>query len=371
MTPSLESAYEAMEHSAGDRLTEQQALVLVKCRALMAGYHARWKNAGYVPEKVEQILTTDLYNPETGAKSRSFKVGGKLDVVARISGRRVLMDHKTTSQDIADPNASYWRQLVVEGQVSHYMLLQWMHGEKCDDAVWDVVRKPMISPKKLSAADRRAATSLGTYCGARISEQSKQAMVTEERETLEMFELRLAHDCTTERPEWYFARRSVPRMDAEILEYAGDLWEQAQDILHERKRKRLPPKNGGACMTYGTPCKFLGICSGHDTHTSERWKPKTSIYPELPGIANETDLLTNSRLRTFQTCRRKHYYEFELGVERQDEEEREALYFGTLLHAGLEAWWNSLKENLNDSDNIESPAIGAGNSTEPELAARS
>lgn len=364
----LITAYEAMEATAGNDLTEQQALVLVKCRALLAGYHKRWQSAGYVPERVEEVLTSDLYNPESGRKSRSFQVGGKLDVVARISGRRVLIDHKTTSQDITDPNAPYWRQLVVEGQVSHYMLLQWMYGEKCDDAVWDVVRKPMISPKKLSQADRRAAASLGTYHGSRISDESKRAMVEQERETLEMFELRLAHDCSVERPEWYFARRSVPRMDTEILEYAADLWEQAQDILHERKRGRLPPKNGGACMTYGTPCKFLGICSGHDTATSDRWQSKEKLYPELPTIGNNVDLLTNSRLRTFQTCRRKHYYEFELGIERQDEEEREALYFGTLLHAGLESWWNSLKENVNDSDNIESPAIVVGNSTEPQLA---
>jgi hypothetical protein len=246
--------------------------------------------------------------------------------------------------------------------------LQWMYGEKCDDAVWDVIRKPTISPKKLSQADRRSAVSLGRYFDGTISEESRRAMVEQERETREMFELRLANDCTKERPEWYFARRSVPRLNSEILEYAADLWEQAQDILHERKRGRLPPKNGGACMTYGTPCKFLGICSGHDTPDSDRWQPKAQRHPELHDISADVDLLTNSRLRMFQTCRRKHYYDFELGIERQDEEEKEALFFGSLLHVGLESWWKFLMEANNDSDNIESPVIGIGNSTEQELA---
>lgn len=328
----------------------ENALVCAKCRGLIHGYDARWREAGYIPEKVEETLIADLYNPDSeNGKSRTFAMGGKLDVVAKLGFRRILIDHKTCSQDIADPNAAYWRQLVVEGQVSHYMLLQWAHGEKCDDAMWDVVRKPSIAPKKLSAADRKSVTAFGgKYFGCEVSEASKQALLSDDRETPELFEIRLRHDCTIERPEWYFARRSVPRMDSEILDYARDLWQHSKDILYTRDASRntgrLPPKNGGACMTYGTPCKFLGICSGHDTPDSERWQKKASIHPELPVIDTNRELLTNSRIRCFQTCRRKHYYEYDLAITRVDEEEKEALFFGTVYHAGLEAWWNTFME---------------------------
>jgi hypothetical protein len=55
-------------------------------------------------------------------------------------------------------------------------------------------------------------------------------------------------------------------------------------------------------MLYGSPCKFLGICSGHDTPDSDRWQKKSQIHPELPAdIENPKGLLTNSRIRTFQT----------------------------------------------------------------------
>lgn len=285
--------------------------------------------------------------------------------------RKVLFDHKSTSQDITDPNGPYWRQLVVEGQVDHYMLLEWMHGEKCDDAVWDVIRKPSISPKKITKAEIRAVVSLGEYFGLKVSEADKQTFVAGgERETVAMYEARLLHDCTVERPEWYFARRSVPRMDSEILDYARDLWQHSQDILYTRQQERLPPRNSGACMLYGSPCKFLGICSGHDSADSDRWQKKTQIHAELPAeVQDGKELLTNSRIRTFQTCRRKHYYEYDLAIERQDEEEREALFFGTLIHVGLEAWWKALlPENANDNGD-QSPAIGAGNNVgEPSVA---
>lgn len=370
-SPMLAAGLAAIDRYCGKELDDSQALVRAKCRGLLTGYDHRWASAGYVPERVEETLTSDLYNPDTKGKSRTFQVAGKLDVVATYINRRVLVDHKTTSQDITDPNGPYWRQLVIEGQVSHYMLLQWMHAEKCDDAMWDVIRKPGISPKKITKAEIKAVVSLGEYFGHKVSEADKQTFIAGgERETLAMYEARLVHDCTRERPEWYFARRSVPRMDSEILEYARELWQHSQDILYTRQQERLPPRNSGACMLYGSPCKFLGICSGHDSPESDRWQRKAQIHPELPAeLENPKGLLTNSRIRTFQTCRRKHFYDYELAIERQDEEEREALYFGSVIHEGLRAWWETLLPSEVQDGDDKSEGIGLSNTViEPQVA---
>jgi len=323
---------------------ESTALIVAKCRGLMRGYDARWRYAGYVATTVEQIYQAPLYNPKTQAQSRTFTMAGKLDVMAEIHGRTFIIDHKTTSQDIEDPNAPYWRQLAVEGQVNHYYLLQWVNGIKPDGAVWDVIRKPTISPKKLSKADVAGVMARQTYCGARMSMDTLTSLQTCERETLEMYEARVTHDCTVERPGWYFQRKPVQRMNHEVHEYASELWEHSQEILHTRQRQKetgqLPPRNSGACLLYGSACKFLGICSGHDTPNSDRWKQKQSVHNELDGnVAADKSALTNSRVRCFQTCRRKEYYEYELGIERQDREESEALFFGSVIHEGLRAWW--------------------------------
>jgi len=261
MPTGFDAGLSAVDGYVGQAPDESRALMAAKCRGLLAGYHARWADAEYLPVAVERVVQSDLWNPETGRKSRSFTVAGKIDLSAAFRDRVVLMDHKTTSEDISDPNSPYWRQLIVEGQPSHYMLLEWLNARKADDAVWDVVRKPAISPKLLTKAEARSAAVTHEYFGRHIADESILALNVEKpRETLEMYEARLAHDCTLARPEWYFQRRSIPRLDAELHEYAVELWEHGQEILHARNTGRHA-RNSGACMLYGGPCKFLGICS--------------------------------------------------------------------------------------------------------------
>lgn len=327
--------------------SDETALVAAKCSGLLAGYDARWRNAPYLIDAVEAVIESDLYNPETERKSRTFSVAGKIDVRATEigTGAKVIFDHKTTSQDITDPNATYWRQLVIEGQASHYMLIEWLNGNKVDYALWDVVRKPGISPKGLSKKDRESVLTAKEYCGAPLSDEQLDEFAAGERETPALYAMRLAQDCGAERPEWYFQRRPVARLDAEIREYAQELWEHSQDLILARRNNRWP-RNSGACMTYNSPCKFLGICSGYDAADSANWKPKQWVHSELPLLAdgNGNDILTNSRIRCFQTCRRKHQLQYEIGIEKVEEEEKEALFFGTLYHAALEQYFLALQQ---------------------------
>lgn len=334
----LQAAHDAINAAIPDTADDSAQLVAAKCRGLMRGYDAAWSAANYEAVAVEQVVTAELFNPATQARSRSFTLAGKLDVLLNDNGRRILMDHKTTTQDIADPNSPYWRQLVVESQPSHYMLLEWLNGRKVDTAIWDAIRKPSISPKKLTKAERAHVLANQRYYDTTISRKSLEIVMGEERETLEMYEARLSHDCTSERPQWYFQRRPVPRLDHEIVEHAEELWGHSQEILTARREQRWP-RNSGACMLYNTPCKFLGICSGHDTPESDKWRRKNTVHAELPIDGDGRDVLTNSRIRCFQTCRKKHFFEYELGIEQHDEEEKEALFFGSLLHLALEAWW--------------------------------
>jgi len=362
MTDRLESGLAALDAFAAYSTDDRSLLIVAKCRGLLRGYHARWQDAPYVVDAVENLVISDLWNPETGRKSRSFRVAGKLDTTG-YSGRRVVMDHKSTSEDISDPNAPYWRQLVIEGQVSHYSLLEWLNGRKVDEAVWDVMRKPGISPKNVSKADATQVAVTRCYFGQEMSAETLAQLRETGRENFEMYEARLAHDCTTERPQWYFQRRTVPRLDADLHEYATELWEHSQEILHARRENRWA-RNSGACMLYGSPCKFLGICSGYDTADSDNWKRKANVHTELPMLDGDgRDVLTNSRIRCFQTCRRKHYLQYELGLERQDEEEREALLFGTVWHLGLEAWFSASKGVVDGNDHNDTPVSAIGNAS--------
>lgn len=323
-----------------------QALIAAKVIGLLKGYAHRWNDNLYRIDEVESVLTSDLYNPETNRKSRSFTIAGKLDVRATeiATGQRLIFDHKTTSDDIADPASDYWRKLVVEGQPSHYFLLEWLNGERIDRAVWNCIKRPGISPKAVAKKDAESFLRDYEYCGTKFDENEVERFVFDYRETNSMYMARLTADCSFDRPEFYFQRRSVPRLESEIRDHALDLWDHAQSILNMRQNERYP-RISAACMLHNSPCTYLGLCSGHDTQDSGKWQKKDWVHPELVqiGEGRGTDIITNSRVQTL-ICPQKHYLKYEVGLERVDDEEREVIYFGNLMHEGLERYYLALKE---------------------------
>jgi len=338
---------------------EQAMLIAAKCRGLMVGYDARWRGAGWETLSVEEKFLLPVINPETGAASRTFQQGGKYDGVIRRSDKNYLLEHKTTSDDITDPNSIYWRRLTIDSQVSAYVLANWQSGRKLDGTVYDVIRKPGIRPKQITKADYQTIQSEGTYCGWKIPEDVLPLIQDARQvEPMELYAMRLATDTLNE-PEKYFQRRVIPRMDSEIVEYAQEVWEVGQSIIHARNRE-AHYRNSDACSQYGSPCAFLGICSGYDTHDSQNWKRSESIHPELSEVAieDQRNVLTNSRIKTFQTCRRKHFYRYEMGIERHDEETKDALFFGSMLHSALESWWSAFTVKGLSYDGIANAAAG-------------
>ena len=238
---------------------------------------------------------------------------------------------------------------------------------KVERVVWDVVRKPGIRPRKLQKKELAEITSLGSYHGYDVANETllpvRDGMA---EENAELYEIRVAEE-TIDNPDRYFARRSVTRLGDEIGEYATELWQAAHTIRDARRHGHWF-RNAGACMSYGTACEYLGICSGSDTPDSDKWTRRANVHPELDleTKAEGRDLLTNSRIRCFQSCRRKHYYRYEMGLCRADEEDREALYFGSLFHGMLDAWWNAFSGGVNGNCNdrptneVDQSAVSSG-----------
>ena len=63
-------------------------------------------------------------------------------------------------------------------------------------------------------------------------------------------------------------------------------------------------------------------------------------------------VITNSQVRCFRRCAREHYQSYVLGYRPVVEEE--SLYFGSLMHVGLEAWWRQPDPEQRLPDAIES-----------------
>lgn len=339
--------------AAVDKAGAVNPLDWAKIFGLMVGYDVRWGAAGWTTLELEQTYQLPIVNPKTGRKSNTFSQAGKLDGVVEFSGRRYILEHKTTSEDVSDPSSPYWQRLAIDAQVSAYVLSQWQAGTKPDGTLYDVIRKPTIRPKTIPAGKpgRDEAANLGTlqelaggtYFGFAVGEEP---IGTEE--TPELFARRLAYD-TAARPQFYFARRVISRLDQEVVEWAQELYDVSQSIAHARKHN-AHYKNSSACMLYGSACEYLPLCSGHDTASNSRWTTAPETHAELAGIWRPENALTFSRVKCFQTCRKKHWYRYEQRIVRADAEEREPLRFGSLFHAALEAWWNCFAKDSSNGN---------------------
>lgn len=319
-------------------------------RAMLIGYDYKYAdnwNQFQICE-VEEFISSPLLNPKTLAKSRTFINGGIIDLELADSQGHGIMDHKTTSDSIDEPDDTYWKVLTVESQLDHYLLLKHINGEKADWAIWDVMRKPGIKPRQLTKAEAKTLEASGTYCGVPFPADIVKASLELGKETLPLYEVRLIVECT-ENSGRYFQRRRITRLGGQILQYAEELWDNGQEFREARLSERRG-RNSGACMNYGRACMYLPICSGHDSADSGNWKKKSYVHGELPIFDDGQggrSILTNSRIRTFQLCRRKEYLAYDLGIERNDPEETEVLAFGTLWHAALAAYFRTIKEIQN------------------------
>lgn len=317
-------------------------------RAMLVGYDHKYAEHAdrYKIHRVEEFVSTPLFNPATGAKSRTFINGGVIDVDLEDQSGHGIMDHKTTSDAIDAPDDTYWQQLIVESQLDHYLLLKHILGEVSDYAIWDVMRKPGIRPRAITKVEQKELGESGKYFGAPFDPDTVREALASGRESLQLYEARLIMECT-ENSDRYFQRRRITRLKGQLLTYAEELWDNGQEFISARQTERRG-RNSGACMNYGRACTYLPLCAGHDTVDSGNWRAKPYVHAELPilddGKAGRT-ILTNSRIRTFQTCRRKEYYSYDLAIERNDPEEVEVLAFGTLWHKALAAYFNTIKEN--------------------------
>jgi hypothetical protein len=318
--------------------TEDQALRTAIARGLMTGYHHRWIDEDWTVESVEQEFHIPIFNPHSKRRSQLYTHAGKFDGVVSKNGDPYLLEHKTCREEIS-PGSPYWTRLSIDTQISGYLLASWHLGIRLNGVLYDVIRKPEIRPKRLGLKETSMVRISGLYCNQRLSPETYQqfSLAKDFRETPEMFEARLTQD-TLERPDWYFGRQLVTRLEKELLTYAEELWRTAKD-MHAAQSSGDDRRNDKACFAFHRPCEYLGLCAGHDQPSGAQWRQLPMLHPELEDPTCGPTTLTHSRISCFTTCRRKHHYRYALGIGRWDTPE--PLAFGSLLHEALAAWWGS------------------------------
>jgi hypothetical protein len=112
-----------------------------------------------------------------------------------------------------------------------------------------------------------------------------------QNETPEAYGQRLLAD-VGERPDYYFQRREVPRLEDELALYRSELWQQAQHLIELRRRaaKLDDPSNAHfrnvGRMTCGQ-CEFANLCLNsirtNPDNPPSGYQVLRDVNPELAG----------------------------------------------------------------------------------------
>lgn len=216
----------ALQESANLDPTER---TIAACMA--SGWHWRWSAATQVKRvlAVEQVFE---FKPNRRAR---WSLAGKIDAIVELTdGRTAVSEYKTTRENI-EATGDYWRRLLIDRQVSVYMLGAKSLGFTPDTVLYDAARVPGVRPRLLSRK-------------------------SEERETQDQFAERLTLDIA-ERPDWYYVRREIPRIESDLAETETDLAHFAEMVRFSRRIGSWP-RNTDACRRWGV-CPYFGPCTAN------------------------------------------------------------------------------------------------------------
>lgn len=243
----------------------------VLAEELMRLYDARWGQEPYEVLAVEVEFSTELRNPETGGVSKTFRLGGKIDAIARDQrdGRVVIVEHKTSSENIG-PGSEYWRRLQIDNQISTYFVGARALGHDAAACLYDVIGKPKMRPRTATPEAERRYTKAGAlYANQRAEDES-----------LEDFRVRLREELESDPSRW-LQRGEVVRLESEEQDAAFDAWQIAAQI-REGARLGRHPRNPSSCSAYGRTCPYFDVCTGvASLDDTTRFRRLESAHEEL------------------------------------------------------------------------------------------
>ena len=199
---------------------------------MVAGWSWRWSES----PQFRKVLASERvfeFRPFNGAR---FTIAGKIDVIGELHDGRVAVGEYKTCADDLSPGSDYWRRLLIDRQISGYILGARAIGFPAETVVYDAARKPGLRPRLMS----RKKDSDG------------------EREDMAAFADRLMADIG-QRPDWYYGRQEIQRLDADLEEWRADVAQSAAMIAASRKAGRWP-RNTDSCMRWGK-CGYFGPCA--------------------------------------------------------------------------------------------------------------
>jgi hypothetical protein len=225
-----------------------------KYRAMTLGYGLRWSDwavdhTSEVQSEMEFLIP--LINPDTGAASTFWEVGGKLDKYLKIDGVPYIQEHKTSRETVP----GYFERLRMCSQISTYLMaVKAMKLEEPAGVLYDVLKKPAIKPLLATPENKRKYTKDGKlYAAQRDTDETPD----------EYYQRCLA--TIGEHPEEYYQHYEVVRLESEVRESAANLWHIGAQIRQSMHDNRWPQNPDNCRSEFGFYCDYWPICTGKST----------------------------------------------------------------------------------------------------------
>lgn len=236
---------------------------------MVLAYEWRWRNFPLKYIKAEHPFRFALTNPSTGAETPIWDEAGVIDgIVVLEDGRLAVLETKTTGESIA-LDGEYWRILKMDQQISKYINAARREGFDVDTVLYNVAKKPTIEPTPVPLLDEDGLKVVLDKHGERIRNTTgkKEWRQTGDKEKGYVLQVRpmtvsewgekLTNDIVS-RPEVYFARVEIPRLDSDISEFLAEQWDVQLAIREAQRSGRWFRTVSRQTCTY---CPYFGICS--------------------------------------------------------------------------------------------------------------
>jgi len=236
---------------------------------LITGYAAAWSGSQIKILESETVFELPIINPN-GNPMTAFRQTGKRDRIGKLpDGRIALMETKTCGEDIG-ADSDYRKVLAINQQISMYVNAALREGIEIETCLYDCIRKPTIRPCPVPILDEHGDKIVLDSNGERVmTKQGKprQTASTKDGYILQVRDMtgdewaeKLLSDIE-ERPEYYYQRFEVPRMQTDLDEFQVELWMVAKTILEHRRLDRWY-RNTNACRNYNSVCPYYPLCAG-------------------------------------------------------------------------------------------------------------
>jgi len=235
---------------------------------MMIAYMEKYRNDDFEVVANEYEFDGAIINPRTKAESKTFSLKGKVDGIVKTSRGLFLIEHKTTSRLMDDPEDKLWE----DTQVGIYVAYLRDLGYDIEGVIYNELLKCSLIQKK-GETEEEFQLRYADLCS-----KSKTGKSTAKRQLPES-----DADYAERVAEWYrsgdrFRRTELYLSDKQLDLVRLDIWGMTQQFLDARRRNDWFC-NRESCNTFFGECAYRRYCQSNYDDDVKREMFELAVTP--------------------------------------------------------------------------------------------